>query len=150
MSDIEKRLAAIEARLNVLEGKPVPKEAAVPRPIPAKTAAGEFPKWIYRLGADGKPEAALINRAEDLPEVYAESPADLKPVVPTPPPAEPPPAPPPVDPPPSLAEIPADWKDWHHIKRINLAKSLPGGGEVRTAEDADVIIGLEIERRGNA
>lgn len=157
MSDIEKRLDDIEARLNKLEGKPVPKEAPAPKAIPPKTAAGEFPKWIYRMGADGKPQSALIERAEDLPAEYAESPADLPPFVPpvvntmntalTPAPA-PPPAPP--EPTSTLVEIPADWKDMHHTKRISLARSLPGAGEVRTAEDADIIIGLELERRGNA
>lgn len=50
---------------------------------------------------------------------------------------------------PDQINIPDDWAEIHHSTRIKLAKSLPGGEEVVSDEDAKALIELELERRGN-
>lgn len=156
IDDLYKRMEAAEARLDALEGG---NEVEAPIPEPkAKKASGEFPKWIYRRGDDGEPQAMLVQTKAELPDVYAESPADLEESAVEPngdgPKAE------------ELedetedeqdvadsdltVEIPDDWREMHHSTRIKLAKTLPGGDDITAAEDADAMIELELERRGDA
>lgn len=50
---------------------------------------------------------------------------------------------------PKAVAIPADWREIHHSSRIKLAKSLPGGDQVVSNDDAIALIELELERRGD-
>jgi hypothetical protein len=43
-------------------------------------------------------------------------------------------------------EIPEDWATMHHLKRVSLAGKL-AERKVETKEEADAIIGAEVERR---
>ena len=46
--------------------------------------------------------------------------------------------------------IPEDWETQHHLQKIKLAKTLPGGEGVKTLKEAVEVIGLEIQRRAAA
>lgn len=68
------------------------------------------------------------------------APAPVKAAAPAPKPVE---ASPPPSPAPAVEEIPADWADAHHTKRIAWAKRL-SGGEVKTVAIADAIIAAHL------
>lgn len=157
--ELEARLRSIEARLDELDGGSKEESKKAP-PSPktfVKREENQFPKWVYAV-VDGELKSALIDREEDMPEGAAESPeealAGVSGFAPDPAPMpDPEPTEPayPADPAgQSEAPIPEDWQALHHFKRIALAKSLPGGEDVTTADDADALIELELERRGNA
>lgn len=146
---LEKRLAAIEARLDDLDGgvkEEGPKPAPPSKSTFIKRTENEFPKWVFAM-VDGELKSALIEREEDMPENAYESPEEAKAGGST---APEPTSEPEKEVPPTEVEIPEDWREAHHSTRIKLAKSLPGGDDVVSADDADALIELEIERRGNA
>lgn len=146
--EILARLSAIEARLDALDGK---KAEGVKKAPPStrnfvKREENQFPKWVFAM-VDGELKSALIEREEDMPEDAYESPEEARAGGST--------APAPAvalekEVPPTEVEIPEDWREAHHSTRIKLAKSLPGGDDVVSADDADALIELEIERRDNA
>lgn len=141
------RLEAIEARLDVLEGgnkEQGPKRAPASPVRFVKREEHNYPRWVYRL-VNGEVQSALINKPEDMPdgEVF-DSPADAKES------AEKPTDAPQTNGQDKSQGIPEDWRSLHHFKRISLAKTLPGGEDVVSADDADAVIELELERRGNS
>lgn len=151
-------MTKVESRLDALEGKDPAAEEVAAKPNKPKTAANQFPKWVYRM-VDGELQSALIEREEEMPEGAFESPEEAKAG------ASPAPAPEPTKRPEKGPEktsepekqpenretpIPDNWQDLNGNAQIALAKQLPGGEDVRTKDDAGVVIGLELERRGNA
>lgn len=144
IDDLLRRLERCEQRLNVLEGKEAaPEDLPPPAPRP-KPPSGEFPKMIYRRAETGEIQSMIVTSAAELPERYAESPDDVDDPIEEPAevaeiPDEPLPA-----------DIPANWAELNGNTLIALAKRLPGGEEIRTKEDAVVVIELELERRGDA
>lgn len=142
LEDLMARLERFEKRLSVLEGKDVVPDES-PAPVLPKKPLVEFPKMIYRRGADGSVQSLIVHKASDLPATYAESPADVDAVAEMP--IEPEPEPVNV-----LASIPENWRTIDGRSRIALARRLPGGDEVRTMDDADIVIEMELERRGDA
>ncbi len=160
-----------DRRLDALEGV---KAAPAPAPAP-KAKSSSYPRWIYRREpVTGEVQAQLIKTEAEMPEEgsYSDSPAKLDEaeefeavVAPSlEPEAEPELAP---EPEPEIeaveeesivpdmteevefVAIPDDWRTMHHSSRIKLAKSLPGGDDVVSNDDAIALIELELENRGN-
>ncbi|AMX93630.1 MULTISPECIES: hypothetical protein [Mesorhizobium] len=50
----------------------------------------------------------------------------------------------------TAAPIPDDWESMHHLQKVKLAKTLPGGEDVKTLAAAVEVIGAEIQRRAAA
>ena len=157
--EILARLKALEARVDALDGgqkERGPARAPASKRDFVKREENQFPKWVYAI-VDGELKSALIEREEDMPEVAYESPEEAQAAGTRP--AEPDasaPAPEPEKEPdpekedePTEVEIPEGWQEMHHSTRIKLAKSLPGGDDIVAADDADALIELELERRGN-
>lgn len=59
-----------------------------------------------------------------------------------------PPEPKPVKVDTSDIEIPEDWRDGHHFRRLALARKLRPGEDIRDQEVANAIIEEELKRRG--
>lgn len=143
--ELEARLASMEARLDALDGGKVdqgPKRAPASPQTFVKRDENQFPKWVFMV-QNGELKQALIQTADEMPKGAAESPEQAWDNAKGAPSAQP------ASKTSGGVVIPDNWRAEHHFKRIALAKALPGGEGVVSADDADAIIELELERRGN-
>lgn len=89
----------------------------------------EYPKWVTPpagvqvIVRSRSEEDDVMGLAKPAPAVKTESSAATGPV-----------------------EIPADWATMHWMKKVALAKQLPGGEAVQKADEATSVIVAELER----
>lgn len=113
------------------------------RSTPRQRVHSEYPRMVYRRNPDGNGvQSMVVHSADEVPSDCFSSPDEAlngkatqtKEVIPTR----------------EEIAIPVNWESLDGRTLIATAKRLPGGDEVRTKDDALIVIGLEAERRANA